>query len=56
MSEINNSVTVVGLDGHYFDKTTLKGGKISMCGFDKGGIATVKDNGLQIDKYKVSNN
>jgi hypothetical protein len=56
MSEINNSVTIVGLDGHYFDKTTLKGGKISMCGLDKGGIATVKDNGLQIDKYKVSNN
>ncbi|XP_060590502.1 uncharacterized protein LOC132745573 [Ruditapes philippinarum] len=56
MSDIHNSVLVVGLDGHYFDKAILKGGRISMCGLGIGGIATVKDTSLQIDKFKVCTN
>ena len=54
MSETHSSVFVVGLDGKLFGKKTFKGGKITMCDMGKYVIATVNDPGVQINKFKVS--
>ncbi|XP_045165891.2 uncharacterized protein LOC123529577 [Mercenaria mercenaria] len=54
LSEIHNSLVLLGTDGHVFGKKTFKEGKHNIAAVGNQEIAVIAEPGLQVSKFKVS--